>query len=81
MTEDRSSYDPWAPPAARTATPTPNVPDPVPAAHVYDTGLPTDPDDTTLVHLRGLARDRGLPTYGTKAEILARLHTADSEDR
>lgn len=66
MSDDRRRYDPFAPHAlvGAVAPPEPQVED--------DN---TDPDfeDMRKADLVALAEDRGLPSYGSKADIIDRL--------
>jgi hypothetical protein len=78
MTEDRRSHDPFAPPP----------PAPVEVDEQPDTGpdqdeaaeaaaqIPSDLDDITKPDLVALAELAGVATYGTKAEIAARIREA-----
>ena len=52
---------------------TPMVPEPTKAAPSVVDETPGPSTDMTLAELKALAEDAGLPTYGTKADIVERL--------
>ena len=41
--------------------------------------VPSSPDETTLAELKQQAEAAGLPTYGTKADLLERIQSAKTQ--
>lgn len=85
MSTDRRRFDPFAPrhkvqPEAPTVPPVPEVPaqpdELTPDFAAILDALPNDIDHITLKELRELAAQAGVPDYGTKAEIVARIRAA-----
>lgn len=73
--EDRSSFDPFAPPPATKPAVTDAVApttDQAPSSTEHS-DLPEDLDELRKAELVELAEERGLDTEGTKAEIIERL--------
>lgn len=75
MTEDRSSFDPFAPPPATKPAVTDAVApstDQAPSSTEHG-DLPEDLEDLRKAELVELADARGVDSDGTKAEIIERL--------
>lgn len=82
---DRRSYDPFAPPPARSDEDDvwPDLDEVEPpedgdgqAGDAPADLIPEDLDDITLKDLKALAELADVPTYGTKAELAARIRAA-----
>jgi hypothetical protein len=74
MTEDRRSWDPWAP--APAVEPAPAVAEQAGDPQAAAAELPSDLDDIGKPDLIALAELAGVATYGTKQDIADRIRAA-----